>query len=146
SSEELDEVVVQDDRALFEMKIDRMVVNVQSSITASSGTVLELLERSPGVTGDHYNSSLSMNSKSGVQVMIDGKLSRMRMESLYQMLGSMQAVSIDKIELITTPPANMDAGGNAGFINIVMLKDEGEGVTGSFFFNAEQKRRFNSVT
>jgi hypothetical protein len=145
SSEELEEVTVLADKNLFEMKVDRMVVNVQSSITASSGTVLEVLERSPGVKVDHYNSTVSMNSKNGVQVMINGKLNRMPMEALYQMLGSMQAVSVDKIELITTPPANMDAEGNAGFINIVLLQNEGDGVNGSFFVNAEKRRRFNSA-
>src|SRR5690606_24541812 len=36
SSKELEGVVVQADKALFEMKIDRFVVNLQSSITAPS--------------------------------------------------------------------------------------------------------------
>jgi hypothetical protein len=144
-SEELDEIVIQAEKQFFEMKIDRMVVNVQSSITASSATALEVLERSPGVRVDHYNSAISMNSKNGVQVMIDGKLSRMPMEALYQMLGSMQAISIEKIELITTPPAHLDAGGNAGYINIVLMKNEGNGVNGSFFNNIEKRRRFNSA-
>jgi len=51
----------------------------------------------------------------------------------------MQAVSVDKVELITTPPANLDAEGNAGFINIVLLQTEGNGVNGSFFANVEKK-------
>ncbi|MCK5468645.1 MAG: TonB-dependent receptor family protein, partial [Cyclobacteriaceae bacterium] len=36
----------------------------------------------------------------------------------------------EKIELITTPPANFDAEGNAGFINIVLKKNDYEGLNG----------------
>lgn len=143
--EELEEVTVHADKALFEMKIDRMVVNVQSSIMASSGTALQILERSPGVKVDHFNHTVSMNSKNGVQVMINGKLDRMPMESLYQMLSSMQAASIEKIELITMPPANLDAGGNAGFINIILAENEEDGVNGSLFINGEMRRKFNGA-
>jgi len=142
---ELGEVIVAAEKPFFEQKIDRLVVNVQSSITASSGTALEVLERSPSVMVDHYNSTLRMNGKNGVQVMINGKLSRMPMQTLYQMLGSMQAINIEQIELITTPPANLDAEGDAGYINIVLRKNEGDGLNGSFFVNAEMRRRFNSA-
>jgi hypothetical protein len=142
----LGEVKVEANKPLFEQQIDRMVVNVQSSITAASGTALEVLERSPGVLVDHHNSAISMNGKNGVQVMVNGKLSRMPMESLYQLLSSMPAANIEQIELITTPPANMDAEGNAGYVNIVLRKNEAEGLNGSFFFNAEKKRRFNGAS
>lgn len=144
-SRQLGEVTVEASKPLFEQQIDRMVVNVQSSITAASGTALQVLERSPGVLVDHHNSAISMNGKNGVQVMVNGKLSRMPMESLYQMLGSMPAANIEQIELITTPPANMDAEGNAGFVNIVLRKNEAEGMNGSFFLNAEKRRRFSGA-
>ena len=121
---ELGEVVIAAAKPLFEQQIDRLVVNVQSSITASSGTALEVLERSPSVMVDHYNSALRMNGKNGVQIMVNGKLSRMPMEALYQMLNSMPAANIEKIELITTPPANFDAEGDAGYINIVLKTGE----------------------
>lgn len=140
---ELGEVVIAATKPLFEQQIDRLVVNVQSSITASSGTVLEVLERSPSVMVDHYNSALRMNGKNGVQVMVNGKLSRMPMEALYQMLSSMQATNIEKIELITTPPANFDAEGDAGYINIVLKTSEGEGINGSLFANTGKGRKFN---
>ncbi|CAN5444393.1 outer membrane beta-barrel family protein [soil metagenome] len=145
SLQELGEVVVKAEKNLFEMKIDRLVVNVQSSITASSGTALEVLERSPGLLVDHYNNAIRMNGKNGVKVMINGKMNRMPMEALYQMLSSMPAANIEQIELITTPPANFDAEGDAGYINLILKKNEGDGLNGSYFVNAEKRRRYNSA-
>src|SRR5690606_25486436 len=42
------------------------------------------------------------------------------------------AGNIDRIELITTPPANFDAEGNAGYINIILKENNNLGTNGSF--------------
>jgi len=47
------------------------------------------------------------------------------------MLNGMSANNIEKIELITTPPANFDAEGNAGYINIVLKQNSSFGTNGS---------------
>jgi len=133
---QLDEVVVQAQRPLFEQKIDRTVVNVQSSITASAGTALDVLEKSPGVTVDRSNNSLALAGKQGVRVMINGKMSRMPLTAVVQMLGGMNAENVETIELITTPPAKYEAEGDAGIINIVLKKTEDEGTNGSYSISA----------
>ena len=56
----------------------------------------------------------------GVVVMLNGKINRMPISAVIQMLSGMSASNIEKIELITTPPSNLDAEGNAGYINIVL--------------------------
>lgn len=127
----LDEVTVVALKPLYEQQIDRLVVNVQSSITAAGATALEVLERSPGITLDRQNRVLSMNGKAGVQVMINGKLSRLPMTAIMQMLEGMQASNIEKIELITNPSARYDAEGNAGMINIILKKNTDYGTNGS---------------
>ncbi|MDQ3845405.1 MAG: TonB-dependent receptor, partial [Bacteroidota bacterium] len=104
-------------KPLFEQKIDRMIINVASSITNIGSTALDVLMRSPGIIVDQQNNTLSMNGKDGVVVMLNGKISRMPITSVVQMLAGMSASNIERIELITTPPANFDAEGNAGFIN-----------------------------
>src|SRR5258705_10336025 len=48
------------------------------------------------------------------------------------MLAGMNASNIEKIELITTPPANFDAEGNAGYINIILISNPNKGLNGSF--------------
>ena len=129
--ENLDELVVNADRPMFEQKIDRTVINVQSYISRAGGSALDVLQRSPGVTVDRMNSAIAMAGKQGVRIMINGKISRTPVSAVVQMLDGLNAESIDKIELITTPPSKYDAEGDAGMINIVMKKNEDEGTNGS---------------
>ena len=99
----LSDVRVTAKKSLIEQKMDRMVINVAGSITAAGNSALEVLERSPGILVDRQNNSISMNGKSGLVIMINGRISRLPIASLVQMLAGMNAANIEKIELITTP-------------------------------------------
>ncbi|MEO9511368.1 MAG: outer membrane beta-barrel family protein [Flavobacteriaceae bacterium] len=132
----LDEVVVQTTKPIFVQKIDRMVINVENSIVSAGSSALEVLERSPGVIVDRQNNAISLAGKNGVVIMIDGKISYMPQESVVQLLEGMSSDNIESIELITTPPANFDAEGNAGFINIVLKKRTDLGLNGTYSVSA----------
>ncbi|MEL6812130.1 MAG: TonB-dependent receptor [Bacteroidota bacterium] len=134
--EALDEVVVTAEKPLFTQKVDRMVINVESSIVSSGGTALEILERSPGVVVNRQSNTISVVGKDGVVVMINGKTSYVPASSLVQLLEGLSSDNIESIELITTPPANFDAEGNAGFINIVLKKSTDLGLNGSYSLSA----------
>ncbi|MGM0580878.1 MAG: TonB-dependent receptor domain-containing protein [Bacteroidota bacterium] len=127
----LDEVVVKAKKPLYEKKADRMVVNVQSQITSSSKSVLDVLARSPGVIVNQQNNSISMFGQNGVGIMINGKLSQMPIEAVVQMLNGMNASNIEKIELITSPPVKYDAEGVGGLINIVTKNSPNLGTNGN---------------
>ena len=129
---QLSEVKVAAKKPLLEQKIDRLVINVSNSITSAGNTALEVLERSPGVVVDHQNNLITMNGKNGVVLMINGKISHMPLAAAVQMLAGMSAGNIEKIELITTPPANFDAEGNAGYINVVLKENNNYGTNGSY--------------
>ncbi|QHT70889.1 TonB-dependent receptor [Rhodocytophaga rosea] len=131
-TKQLSEVTIVGEKPMFEQQLDRMVVNVQSSITSAGATALDVLERSPGVSVNRQQNKLSLLGKAGVMIMVNGKLSRLPQDALLQMLAGMNASNIEKIELITTPPAGMDAEGNAGLINIVMKKNTDLGTNGSY--------------
>ena len=153
---ELEAIQVVAKKPLYERKIDRMVVNVASSVTSSGGTALEILEKSPGIIVNRQNNVISLLGKDGVVVMINGKINYQPLEGIVQMLDGMSADNIEKIELITTPPANLDAEGNAGYINIVLKENpdlglngnislsagvgEGETGTGNFSFNYRKNK------
>ena len=136
AEKDLQNITVEARKPMFEQKIDRMVINVKNSITSAGGTALEVLEKSPGVIVNHQSNSISMSGKEGVKIMINGKLSQMPMDAVVQMLGGMNASNIDRLELITTPPANFDAEGNAGFINIILISNPNKGLNGSYSLTA----------
>jgi len=119
-------------RPLFEQKPDRLIINVEHSITSAGNTALQVLERSPGVVVNRQNNTIALLGKDGVNIMINGKMSYLPASAVVQMLDGMSAGNIEKIELITTPPANFDAEGNAGYINIVLKQNDNFGTNGSF--------------
>ena len=114
-----------------ERKRDKTVVNVEASVTNAGSTLLEVLERSPGVTVDR-NGGISLNGKQGVLVMIDDKPTYLAGEDLNNLLSSMNASQVARIELIPNPTAKYDAAGNAGIINIKTKKSSSDGLNGSF--------------
>ena len=129
---QLDEVFIKAQKPLYQQKVDRMVINVENSIVSAGGTALEVLERSPGININRQSNSISIVGKEGVVVMINDKISYMPTSGLVQMLEGMSADNIESIELITTPPANFDAEGNAGYINIILKKRTDLGLNGSY--------------
>lgn len=135
------EITVPVTKPIFEQKIDRIVINVKNSIIDLGGTALDILQKTPGVTVNRQDNSISVNGKSGVVVMINGKISYMPMDALVQFLSGINAANIEKIELITTPPAKYDAAGNAGFINIVLVNNPNQGVNGSYFLSGGYGKR-----
>jgi hypothetical protein len=138
--EELEEIIVTAQKPLYEKQIDRMVVNVQESITAAGSSVLEVLSRSPGVLVNQQQYSIMLNGREGVMVMINNTLTRMPMESVMQMLEGMSAANVEKIELISQPPSNLDAEGGGGVIHIVMKENTELGTSGLFGLSAGMKR------
>ena len=138
----LQQVEVNAKKPLYEQQIDRMIINVQNSITFAGGNAYEVLARSPGININEQNNTLSMNGKQGVQIMIDGKTNRMPLNTLLDMLRGMDANNIEKIELFAIPPAHFDAEGDAGVINIIMKLNKAFGTNGSFSLNAGYGKRF----
>ena len=135
-SQQLSEVKVVAPKPLYEQQMDRLVVNLQNSITSAGSTALEVLQRSPGVTVNPQSGVMSLNGKEGVGVMINGKLSRMSASALMDMLGGMNAANLEKIELIANPPARYDAEGTGGLINLVLKQHPDYGTNGSLALTA----------
>mgnify|MGYP000060584845 CR=1 FL=1 len=132
NSKQLADVIIVSKKSLVEQKTDRLVINVAGSITSAGSTALEVLERSPGVTVNRQDNSIALSGKSGVVIMINGRMNYMTPEAAIQMLNGLSANAIEKIELLSTPPSNLDAEGNAGYINIILKKNENEGWNGYY--------------
>lgn len=133
----LEGVTIEAKKPFIERKLDKLVLNVENSIASAGSTVLEVLERAPGVMVNQ-ESSLNLKGKQGVIVMIDGKLSPLSGPDLIAYLKGIPAASISSIEIITQPSARYDAAGNAGIINIKFKKDQRQGLNGAFTFSLGQ--------
>jgi len=132
SAQTIDEIQVSARKTMYERKVDRLVVNVQSSALAAGSSALDIIERSPGMTVNRQGGVISMAGRDGVVVMINGKRQYVQDDALIGLLSGINANNIAKLEIITTPPASFDAEGNAGFINIVLIKSDNEGYNGNF--------------
>jgi iron complex outermembrane recepter protein len=133
----LSAVTVTSKKPLIEQKIDRMVVNVDASITNVGSTALEVLEKSPGVSVDK-DGNISLKGKSKVMVMIDDKPSYLSGAELANLLSNMNSNQLSQIEIMTNPSAKYDAAGNAGVINIKTKKSITQGFNGSVTLNFGQ--------
>ncbi|MBI3482596.1 MAG: outer membrane beta-barrel protein [Bacteroidetes bacterium] len=121
----LGEVVVRGQKPLIEQEGGKLIF-----VVAAGGNAAELLQRTPGVSIDQ-NDQISLNGKTGVTIMIDGKITYLPPAELATLLRSMNANSIATVEVISNPSARYDAAGNSGMINIKMKKSTREGFNGS---------------
>ena len=130
-------VTVTAKRPFIEQKIDRMVINVESSLTSVGASALEVLEKSPGITVDK-DGNISLKGKQSVLVMMDGRPAYLSGADLVNYLKGLPASAIEQIEIMTNPSAKYDAAGNSGIINIKSKKNKQAGFNGSFTLNYGQ--------
>lgn len=116
----LQEIIISKEKKLIEKKIDRLVFNVENSVAATGGDVLDILKITPRIKVQ--NDQISMIGKSGMAVMIDDRMTYLSGSDLANYLRTLKSDEIKSIEVITNPPAKYSAEGNSGIINIVTKK------------------------
>lgn len=126
---QLQQVSVVAARPLIEQKIDRTVLNVDALISNAGTTALDVLEKAPGVQIEQ-NGAITLKGKNGVTVFIDNKPTYLSGEDLQNYLRSLPSSTLDKIEIMTNPPAQYDAAGTGGVINIKTKKTTAKGFNG----------------
>jgi hypothetical protein len=114
---------------LIEQQADRTVLNVEQMNTAGDNA-LDVLKRAPGIKLDK-DDNIILKGKSGVNVMIDGKMSYMSGLELSTYLKSLPGSVMSKVELISNPPSSFDAAGSAGIINIKLKRNKLQGFNGT---------------
>ena len=127
---QLTAVLVAAQKPLVEVKPDRTVFNVQSSIAATGVSAFDLLRKAPGVIIDNQN-NLIVEGKTGVKIYIDGKISLLGGEDLTNYLKTLQSTDIDAIEIITQPSARYEAAGTGGILNLRLKANKNYGTNGS---------------
>jgi iron complex outermembrane receptor protein len=137
ASKDLEAVTVTSKKPFVEQKLDRTVINVDASPTNAGATVMDVLEKSPGISVDK-DGNISVKGKSGVMILVDGKSTYLSGQDLANMLKNLPATNLDQIEIMTNPPAKYDASGNSGVINIKTKKTKTVGYNGSVTGNYGQ--------
>ena len=130
TSQLLKEVIIEGNKPRIQHIQGKIVLNIDADITNTGTTVLELLEKSPGVMLNKEG-AISLQGKSTVLVMIDEKPTYLSGVDLTNLLASMNSAQVNQIELITNPSAKYDASGNGGIINIKTKKNNQNGFNGT---------------
>ncbi|RYY52504.1 MAG: TonB-dependent receptor [Chitinophagaceae bacterium] len=133
----LEEVRIQARQPMISQQTDRSIISVNQRVKELAANGLEILALAPGITISDNEDAILMSGKSGVQVMINGKLVRMTPQDLAKMLKSMPAGSIRQVELLSSPPAKYEVNGNIGIINI-RTNGPAKGVTGNLDLSTSQ--------
>lgn len=127
---ELADVTVVSKKPFVQFLPDKTVINPEANITNAGATVMEVLEKAPGITVGK-DGSIIMKGKPAVMVLIDGKPTQLSSADLQAYLSGLSASQVTAIELIENPGAKYDAAGNAGIINIKTKANKQKGFNGS---------------
>lgn len=123
----LSTIEIVDKAPLLEQKADKLIVNVEGNITNSSGSLLDVMKKVPGMLV--INDRLSMVGAGSPTIMLNGKTTQyMDIQSL---LRDMPGDNIQKVEIIHQPGAEYDAAGSGPVINIILKKNSLFGTNGS---------------
>lgn len=137
---ELNEVVVVGHRTVLKQAPDRIVYLTKNDTFAKGLNGIEVLDRIPRVTVE--GDAVTVAGNSSVRYIVDGRLLEMSNDAIAMQLKNLQASGIEKIELLTTPPAKYAAGSNVAFISIT-TRNESLGTRGNVWANGNVRESFN---
>ena len=120
------EVVAQ--KPLVKADIDKIEYDIESDPDSKSNSILEMLRKVPLVTVDGED-AIKVNGSSSFKVYVNGRPNNMMSNNPSEVLKSMPANSIKKIEVITNPGPKYDAEGVGGILNIITVGSGFEGHT-----------------
>jgi hypothetical protein len=123
---QLKEVTIKGATPLIQKTIDKTIINVENTSLSVGNNALDILDRAPGVIVSN-GGNIQLNGKSGVTVMLDGKLTYLSAAQLGNLLRSTASSQIKSIEIMTHPPVKYEASGSAGMINIILKKKNDAG-------------------
>jgi outer membrane receptor protein involved in Fe transport len=109
--------------------MDRKTYGVAELASQAGGSVVQAMSSLPGVTvGD--GGKLLLRGSDKVAVLIDGKQTALTGAGGQSGLENLPASSVQSIEIINNPTAKYDANASAGIINLILKKEDQEGLNG----------------
>ena len=121
-------------RSPVHQEVDRLVYDVQADPENKINTLVDMLRKVPLISVD-ADDNVKVKNSGNYKVLVNGKETSMTTNDPKTFFRSMAANNVQKIEVITTPPAKYDGEGLAGIINIVTVKKMNNGYSGSLSAN-----------
>src|SRR5690606_11837909 len=109
----LKEVTITTIKPIVKQEVDRITYDLQADPESKVYSVLEMMRKVPFLSVDAED-NIYLKGNADFKILINGKPSSMVERSYKEVLRSMPASSIERIEVITTPHAKYDAEGLAG--------------------------------
>jgi len=138
SAKQLKEVTVTGVRPVMKREIDGITYDVTADPESVALSALDMMRKVPLLTVD-ASDNIKLKGSGNYKILINGKESALVAKNPSDVLRAMPATNIEKIEVITTPPAKYDAEGLAGIINIITKKNVDQG------YNIGINGRYNTV-
>jgi outer membrane receptor protein involved in Fe transport len=131
TASDLNEVVVQGEKTVMELSLDKRIFNVGKDLANAGGNASDILMNLPSVAVDPEG-NVRLRGSANVRILIDGKPSGLVSFKGSAGLRQLPANMVERVEVITNPSARYEAEGMAGVINIILKKDSKQGFNGSF--------------
>lgn len=127
---EVDAVVLTVQKPIVMADAEKLTYSVEDDPEAQSSTLEEIIRKVPQLTIDAEGKVL-MNGQSDYKILVNGHQSSSMSRNFTDIIKSMPASSIKRIEVITNPSMKYDAEGVGGVLNIVTTKARFDGYNGS---------------
>ncbi|MBR1767497.1 MAG: TonB-dependent receptor, partial [Prevotella sp.] len=129
-NKELESVVIKAQKQLIKQDIDRIGYDVQADEESKTQTVMDMLRKVPMVTVDGED-NITVKGNSNYKIYKNGHYDPNLSKNAKEVLKSMPASMVKRIEVITDPGAREDAEGVDAILNIVMMDGSKlDGITG----------------
>jgi outer membrane receptor protein involved in Fe transport len=138
ADKELNAVTVTAVKPVIKRDLDGISYDVASDPETPSLSALDMMRKVPLLSVD-ANDNVKLKGKDNYKILINGKESALMAKNPSDVLRAMPATNIERIEVITTPPAKYDAEGLAGIINIITKKKIDQG------YNIGLNGRLNTI-
>lgn len=139
SSVELSEVKLKATIPTIERKIDKVVVNVATSIYSTGENLYNLMNIIPEVKTDGLG-NINFRGQQGVILYVDRRRIWLSGQQLMSYLRAIPSESIKNMEVSSVPGAQYDATGTVAIINIVTKREYRYGISGNVNSYYEQHR------
>ncbi len=132
---ELEEVIVVGERSKAKDEVDKTTFFINTKMVDASHTGVDILRFVPGIQVD-FMQNISLQGSGDIIILVNG------MERDRKFVHRLSAEKIDRIEVMSTPPAKYE-GMAGGVINIILREDRQVGFDGHIYLDAPG--RFSEV-